>query len=137
MGSGLPAGFNMNTKERKEIALKFFSLLAEPKKARRLFSADCKHHNPFTVAGMDALLASITEVQKKNPFPAGARFDIEHVIAEREMVAVHTSLGPDRPGKPGGIRQVHLFRFSGDKIVEYWDITQKLPRKSPNKDGGA
>ncbi|MDG7008526.1 MAG: hypothetical protein JRN06_09845 [Nitrososphaerota archaeon] len=50
------------------------------------------------------------------------------------MVAVHTELlgSGSNPGA-GGLRQVHLFRFGrGDKIVEYWDITQMVMPDMPN-----
>lgn len=42
-------------------------------------------------------------------------------MADEDMVAVHTELldSKSRPGL-GGLRQVHLFRFEGDKIAEYW-----------------
>jgi len=33
------------------------------------------------------------------------------------------------------LRQVHLFRFEGDKIVEYWDITQQVLLDMPNASG--
>ncbi len=89
---------------------------------------------------MDALLSSIEEVQKASasgqmPIPSDARLDIEHVLVDGDLVAVHTSLGSPRLGKLGGLRQVHFFRFSDDKVVEYWDVTQQLPDKSPNTDG--
>jgi predicted SnoaL-like aldol condensation-catalyzing enzyme len=38
------------------------------------------------------------------------------------MVAVHTQIASSSP-KLHGMRQIHLFRFKGDKISEYWDIT--------------
>ena len=45
-----------------------------------------------------------------------------------------TQLSSSNPSN-GGLRQVHLFRFSGDKIVEYWDITQQVPENAPNAAG--
>ena len=61
--------------------------------------------------------------------------DIQHVLVDGDMVAVYATVGSRATNKLGGLRQVHLFRFSGDKIAEYWDITQPLPEQSPNSDG--
>jgi predicted SnoaL-like aldol condensation-catalyzing enzyme len=59
---------------------------------------------------------------------------IRQVIAEGDMVAVHTQISSSKPSE-GGLRQIHLFRFMGDKIVEYWDITQNIPENAPNAAG--
>jgi predicted SnoaL-like aldol condensation-catalyzing enzyme len=59
---------------------------------------------------------------------------IRHVLAEGDFVAVHTVLSSSKPSE-GGLRQVHLFRFSQDKIVEYWDITQDIHEMMPNAAG--
>jgi predicted SnoaL-like aldol condensation-catalyzing enzyme len=131
----------VKAENRKNVALEFLRLVGsgKPKEARHLFSPDCKQHNPFLRPGMDELLSSIEEVQKaaasgEMPVPSDALLDIGHVLVDGDLVAVHTSLGSPRLGKLGGLRQVHLFRFSDDKIVEYWDVTQQLPEKSPNTD---
>jgi predicted SnoaL-like aldol condensation-catalyzing enzyme len=34
-----------------------------------------------------------------------------------------------------GIAVVHLFRFEGDKIAEFWDVAQILPDPAPNENG--
>jgi predicted SnoaL-like aldol condensation-catalyzing enzyme len=59
---------------------------------------------------------------------------IRHVLAKGDLVAVHTDVSSSKAGE-GGLRQIHLFRFSGDMIVEYWDVTQQVPENSPNADG--
>ncbi len=76
-------------------------------------------------------------VQKQGPqgiikgSTADFKLIIRQVLAEGDLVAVHTQVsGSNSSG--GGLRQVHLFRFSGDKIVEYWDITQMVPENVPN-----
>jgi len=57
-------------------------------------------------------------------------------LGDEDMVAVQTQLLNDR-NRPndGGLRQVHLFRFEGDMIAEYWDITQLVTSDMPNADG--
>jgi predicted SnoaL-like aldol condensation-catalyzing enzyme len=56
------------------------------------------------------------------------------VLADGDLVAVHTQLSSPNPNN-GGLRQVHLFRFSNLKIVEYWDITQQVLENAPNAAG--
>jgi len=59
---------------------------------------------------------------------------IKQVIAEGDTVAVFTQIASSIPSE-GGLRQVHIFRFRSDKIVEYWDITQNIPENTPNAVG--
>src|SRR5512136_2757189 len=128
-----------STKERseKEVALKFFELISagKPSDARSLFATECVHHNPYLPAGMDALLESIAQVQKGGELSfdmsENMRLEIKHVMAEGNLVAVHTTV-QSTSDKSKGLRQIHLFRFSADKIVEYWDVTQMAPENSPN-----
>jgi predicted SnoaL-like aldol condensation-catalyzing enzyme len=131
----MPKIEHRNEKEKKEIALKFFGLVGagRPKDARSLFAADCEHHNPYLPAGMDALLDSIAKVQEgPSPgMPQDARLEIKHVLAEGNLVAVHINV-QSKSDKSKGLRQIHLFRFRGDKIIEYWDVTQMAPENSPN-----
>jgi predicted SnoaL-like aldol condensation-catalyzing enzyme len=119
-------------KKEKATALKFFEYIGEgrAKDARSLFSGKCKQHNPYLPEGMDALLDSITKVQSNQlSMPGDVRFRIRNVMVDGNMVAIYTTLEvKSRPEK--GLRQVHLFRFRGDKIIEYWDVTQNAP-KSP------
>jgi predicted SnoaL-like aldol condensation-catalyzing enzyme len=56
---------------------------------------------------------------------------IRQVLAEVDIVAVHTQISGSNPSA-GGLRQVHIFRFNEDKIEEYWDITQMIPENAPN-----
>ena len=52
------------------------------------------------------------------------------------MIAIHTQMlsSITRPNE-GGLRQVHLFRFKDEKIVEYWDISQSIQPEMPNAAG--
>ena len=82
---------------------------------------------------MDALTDAMIAVQKQGAegILKGSKADfkliIRQVLADGDLVAVHTQISSSKPSE-GGLRQVHLFRFSGDKIVEYWDITQMCRR---------
>jgi len=126
-------------KARKEIAVEFFNLIASgrPQDGLRFFAPECKTHNPYAVGGMKELVDAMIAVQKKGAegiiqgSTADFRLIIRHVLAEGNIVAVHTQISGSKPSA-GGLRQVHLFLFSGDKIVEYWDITQMVPENAPN-----
>lgn len=57
-----------------------------------------------------------------------------HVLEEGDTLAVHTQIlfSKSDPAE-GGLRQVHIFRFgAGDKIVEYWDVTQMIQKEMPH-----
>jgi predicted SnoaL-like aldol condensation-catalyzing enzyme len=127
---------------RKEAAVRFLSLIAagKPKEGLVFFTPDCITHNPYTAGDMDALTDEMIAVQKQGSggivkgSTAGFRLSILRVLAEGDLVAVHTTLSSSNPSA-GGLRQVHLFRFKSDKIVEYWDIKQFIPEGAPNAAG--
>jgi predicted SnoaL-like aldol condensation-catalyzing enzyme len=119
--------------KEKATALKFFTLLSPEKlkDARSLFALNCRHHNPYLPAGMDALLEGIKQAQHRDDMPKDGVFSIKHILADKDFVAVHTTL-QSQSNKSIGLRQIHLFRFEEDKIAEYWDITQMAPSDAPN-----
>jgi predicted SnoaL-like aldol condensation-catalyzing enzyme len=129
-------------KARKDIVVEFLNLIAKgkPKDGLLFFDPECKTHSPYIAGGMNELIDAMIAVQKQGAegILKGSKADfklmIKQVIAESDMVAVHTQLAGSKPSD-GGLRQVHLFRFRGDKIVEYWDITQMVPENAPNAAG--
>ena len=126
-------------KEHKNIALEYFKLISAGKytEGLRFFAPNCKTHNPFIAGSMenltDAMIAASKDISAQNTEPA---FAVRHVIADGDLVAVHTELlnSKSKPSE-GGLRQVHLFRFEDDIIVEYWDITQQVLANMPNAKG--
>jgi predicted SnoaL-like aldol condensation-catalyzing enzyme len=129
-------------KVHKDVAVEFLNLVGSgrPKDRLRFFASECKSHNPYVPGGMNELIDAIIAVQEQGAegISKGSKADlkliIRKVLADGDMVAVHTQLSSSKPSG-GGLRQVHLFRFSGDKIVEYWDITQQVPENAPNAAG--
>ncbi len=129
-------------KVHKEIAVEFLSLAGSgrPKEGLKFFAPDCKTHNPYSPGSIMDLINAMIEVQKQGAegiskgSKADFKFTIRHVLAEGDVVAVHTQISSSKPSE-GGLRQVHLFRFNGEKIVEYWDITQSVPENAPNAAG--
>jgi predicted SnoaL-like aldol condensation-catalyzing enzyme len=127
---------------RKEIAVEFFNFISsgKPMDGLQFFASDCKTHNPYTVGGIKELIDAMIAVQKQGPqgIMQGSMADfkliIRQVLAEGDLVVVHTQVSSSNPSA-GGLRQVHIFRFNEDKIVEYWDFTQMIPENAPNAFG--
>ena len=106
-------------------------IAGRPKDTLALFAPDCKHHNPFFPAGMAALTDAMAGAAQASP--SVGILNIEHLLEDGDFLAAHTALR--NPAGEPVFAQVHLFRFQGDKIAEYWDITQPVPAGSLNVDG--
>jgi predicted SnoaL-like aldol condensation-catalyzing enzyme len=125
--------------DRKNIINDYFRLVGTGmfKEGLSFFAPDCKTHNPFVVGGMDALTDAMIAASKNITAQSSQpEFVIKHLLADGDIVAAHTQLlnSKSNPGE-GGLRQIHLFRFGADKIVEYWDITQQILPSMPNARG--
>ena len=125
--------------DQKKIVLEYFKLVGSGKfrEGLRFFQDDCKIHNPYisgTIENLtDAMIAAAKDMNTQNE---KTEFTVKHVLADENLVAAHTELlnSKSKPMK-GGLRQVHIFRFEGDKIVEYWDISQQVLPDMPNPSG--
>jgi predicted SnoaL-like aldol condensation-catalyzing enzyme len=124
---------------RKDIALEYFNLISAGKfkEGLRFFTPDCKTHNPFVAGSIetltDAMMTASKDIGAQSKEPS---FAVKNILADGDLVAVHTELlNSKSEPQQGGLRQVHLFRFEGDKIVEYWDITQQIVPDMPNASG--
>ncbi len=126
-----------NDQERmKESIRELFNLILKTRQhdAMHLFSPHCTQHNPYVLGGMRELFDSMSAVQKDmGPKFSDAELFIRYALIDGNMASVYTQLlnVKSDPGS-GGLRQVHLFRFEGDKIAEYWDITQVIQPDMPN-----
>lgn len=125
--------------DQKKIVLEYFKLVGSGKfrEGLRFFQDDCKTHNPFTSGSIENLTdAMVAAAKDLNTWNEEGFFTVKHVLADGDLVAAHTELlnSKSKPFK-GGLRQIHLFRFEGDKIVEYWDITQQVLPDMPNASG--
>lgn len=136
MGRRIQSSSTGQMTDRKNIVTEYFRLIGTGmfKEGLRFFAADCKTHNPFVAGGMDALTEAMIAASKNiSAQSSQPEFVLRHLLVDGDLVAVHTQLlnAKTNPSK-GGLRQVHLFRFKGDKIVEYWDITQQILPSMPN-----
>ena len=61
------------------------------------------------------------------------RLSVKNVIGEGDLVVVLSHVVQARC--EAGLAAVHIFRFQGGKIVEFWDCGEPVPADSPNEDG--
>jgi len=133
---------NDPNKAHKDIVVEFLRLVGsgKPEDGLIFFDPDCKTHNPYTAGGIKELIDAMIADQKQSAqgiikgSQADFRLIIRQVLADGDMVVVHTQVAGSKPSD-GGLRQAHIFRFIGNKIVEYWDITPNMPENSPNAAG--
>lgn len=85
-------------------------------------------HNPRVPDGKDALR---TFIERSSPRTEeqGPDGEIIRVIAENDLVVLHVKL--TNPTK-NDIAIIEIFRVEGEKIVEHWDVIQKVPSESKN-----
>ncbi len=55
----------------------------------------------------------------------------KQVLADKDKIVVHSLVEK----ADMQIAVVHIFRFSGDKIVELWDLGQIIEENTPNQNG--
>ena len=96
----------------------------------RFVAPNFRHHNPWFRGDAAALMAGMEENGEQAP---NKIFEIKQAIQEGDRVAVHSHLRM----KAGdtGMAVVHIFRFEGDRIAEFWDLGMQIPEDSVNENG--
>ncbi len=117
----------------KERAVEFLKLVVAGKideAYQKFVDMNGKHHNIFFPAGFPALKAAM---QENHAQFSSKQLHVKNVLGDGDLVAVHSHLVL----KPGELEMivVHLIRFQNDKIVEFWDCGQAIPKDNPNQDG--
>lgn len=123
----------MDADALKERALDFLEAARTGRPADELqayFTADARHHNAYFPAGIQALTEAMVQAAEDQPEHS---LDVKNVIAEDDLVAVHSHFQRDPSDR--GAAVVHIFRFEGDRIAEFWDFGQMVPEDMPNADG--
>ena len=128
-----------NQQNNKKIINEYFELIGQQKfrEGLKFFAPDCKTHNPFVAGNMENIVNAMIAANKDyGPKYPQAQFSLKLLVADGDFVVAYTQLvaSPTKPAE-GGLRQMHLFRFRGDKIAEYWDITQNIMPNTPNPQG--
>ena len=123
----------MSNQSLKDAAKEFLTLVASGKVAEaydRHVGAGFRHHNPYFRGDADALKEAMQANAASNP---GKVLEIQRALQDGNEVAVHSRVR-QRPDDSGGA-VVHIFRFEGGRIVEFWDVGQAIPEDSVNENG--
>jgi predicted SnoaL-like aldol condensation-catalyzing enzyme len=117
----------------KDAAISFLQQCAagNPREGARRFAAPgFRHHNPYFPPSPEALFKGMEDNARQFPDKV---LEVKHALEDGDLVAVHSHVRM----KPGdkGIGVVHLMRFEGGKVAEFWDIAQEVPADSPNENG--
>lgn len=117
--------------QHKATALAFYELAfnqSQPAEAMRLYGGSTyRQHNPEVADGPAGFVEFVTAFAQRFPHK---RLSIKRVIAEGDLVALHVH-AVLVPGDPGAAI-VDMFRFEDGRIVEHWDVIQRIPEKAAN-----
>jgi len=114
----------MSVEANKQTARDFYDLMfnkCEPRAAMDRHVGDSYiQHNPLVPDGKEGFIAYFERMAAEFP---GKRVVIVRAIGEADFVVLHT-----RQEWPGDMEWagMDIFRFEGGKIVEHWDVLQRV-----------
>ncbi len=95
--------------------------------ARELLAPDYIQHNPALPTGADALIELIPALAE-----SGIKVDVHRVIAEGDMVVVHSTYSNAGIFGSDTLVAFDVFRVEGAKVAEHWDNLQPLAGPNPS-----
>ncbi len=100
--------------------------------AKQYVHKDYIQHNPWVATGREAFIKAFSRVVEKRPDTA--KTVIKRVVTSGDYVVLHVhsfNTAKDDSGSAG----VDIFRVEDGKIVEHWDVWQKIPENMPHNNG--
>jgi predicted SnoaL-like aldol condensation-catalyzing enzyme len=85
-------------------------------------------HNPNLPDGREAVLTALPAWLSKS----GMRADIKRVIAEGDLVVVHSRFAVPGQAESKVMAVMDIFRVQGGLIVQHWDVIQEVPKTAAN-----
>jgi predicted SnoaL-like aldol condensation-catalyzing enzyme len=131
----IPSG-NPSLERNKANVMAFYDLMfnqSRPADAMRLYGgATYTQHNPEVPDGKEAFIAFFEKMAKES---SGKSVEFKRVFAEGQFVTLHSA--HYFPGMFGGTwAAMDIFRLDDQgKVVEHWDVLQKVPAKAAHNNG--